>query len=117
MEPNVGTKGVSRCWNKRVDVRKPGAEGSQSLLKPTTEWKEEGSKKQTIPPPPHLNVPLVHHNQKKQVFIHWHPSCFSPAVIEHDARSKVIIRGESHLQRMEASFQLNTPLHNGRMHQ
>ena len=39
---------------------------------------------------------------------HWHPSCYSPAVIEHDARRKVIIRGESLQQRLEASFQPNT---------
>ena len=28
VEPHAGTKGGSRYWNKRVDVRQPGAEGS-----------------------------------------------------------------------------------------
>ena len=39
---------------------------------------------------------------------HWHPSYYSAAVTEHDARRKVIIPGESHQQRLEASFQPNT---------
>ena len=28
VEPHAGTKGSSRYWNKRLDVRQPGAEGS-----------------------------------------------------------------------------------------
>ena len=35
---------------------------------------------------------------------HWHPNCYSPAV----ARRRVIIRGDSHQQRLGASFQSNT---------
>ena len=41
MEPHAGTKGGSRYWNKRVDVRQPRAEVSLLGEKPLRTYNEE----------------------------------------------------------------------------
>ena len=105
MEQHAVTRGVSKSWNKIVDVRMPTLPlnlRGEKARKICYEVERGGRHKSGPSHPPGMQLVLVLPYYatlpipKIACFLcHLHPGCHLPTGISHDARRRVIIRDES----------------------